>query len=221
MSLLQLRPRVQANVRDSAGVLADSADYNRALIDAVQRYSRVRPRRVVADIEGDGGFDYPLPAQWSPRASRITSVEYPAGERLPRYVDRLDWTVYAVPDGEMIRFFAHMPQAGETIRVSFRAPHTISESATTVPAADHDVIVLLASAAACEQLASHYSNSGDSTIMADSVDHQSKARDFAMRAKRFHALADDLIPEDIGEVSAAGGTTSWGGHADLMTHPRR
>lgn len=222
MSLSLFRPKVKLLVRDGAAVLADPADYDFSLQEAVKRYSRTKPRVVVEDIAGSGAFDYALPASWSDEMSRVRSVEYPAGDREPHLVDALDWQLYRAPAGTQLRFLSATPIAGETIRLTFSALHSVAEASTTVPAADHDVVVYLAAAIACEQLSSHYSNAGDSTILADSVDHKSKATEYALRAKRFMGLANELLPvKTQGEIRAAGGETSWGDEAALLTHPHR
>ncbi len=222
MSFAVLRPQVKAYVRDGSGVLLDP-DYDALIRDAVSRYSRAKPRLVVADLIGPGGFDYPLPDDWSDEWSELRSVEYPVGEREPVYVDRLDRVLYRSPDGMVLRFKAVTPRAGELIRLTFTGLHSIAEGFTTIPPGDHDVVTLLASALGCEQLASHYTNAGDTSLQLDTVDHRSKGSEYAHRAKRFRDLAREQLPAlpEEGQVSAAGGETSWGDFASLLTHPHR
>ena len=212
---------VERLVRDGAGVLGP-ADHDQYLQDAAKRLSRVEPRRVVADVAGDGSYDYTLPDPYDPSFSEVIEVEYPAGQRDPSIVDRLDWTVYRTPSGPALRFRADTPAVGETIRVTFTALHTIEPDATSVPSARQDAVVLLAAAIACESLSAHYSNTGDSMIQADSVDHKSKAAEYASRAKRFMKMADELLPvAEQGEVRGAGGQTSLADDQPFLTHPRR
>lgn len=217
MDLITYRANVSRHIRDAAGVLG-TADLDFAVAEAAKRYSRVRPREVVADVPGDGGFDYALPAPYDPEFSRVLQVEYPAGAREPHYVDRLDWTLYKAPAGTVLRFERDTPQVGETVRVTFTALHTPD----SVPAAHTDVVTLIAAALACEQLASHYTNASDSTVLADSVDHKSKAAEYAQRAQRFWRLANELLPiPEQGAVQAAGGQTSIGEEIPLLTHRQR
>ncbi|MGH7459836.1 MAG: hypothetical protein ACREMA_02260 [Longimicrobiales bacterium] len=217
-----VRPNVGKLIQDGAGVLKP-ADVDFHIGEAVNRYSRAMPRLVVADVAGTGAFDYALPAPWSDLFSAIAFVEYPAGQREPTFVDRLDWTLYRLPASLVLRFLTDTPKVGETIRLTFTAPHTMVENSTTVPASDFPVINALAAALCCESLASHYSNVGDNTIAADSVDHRSKAQEYAARAKRFMALADGLLPQlkQDCEVRAAGAATSWGEGEGFLTHPER
>lgn len=210
MSLALLRPRVAANVRDGSGVLAQVVDadtgadgYTQALQAAVDRYSRARPRRVVADLPGMGSYDLALPATWAADWSTPVSVEYPAGERVPRMLTRAQWMVYATPAGPVLRFVEETPQVGETARIQFNGLHLIDDDSTTVPAGDLNAVVQLASGFACLQLAAHYANIGDDTLGADSVDHKSKAAEYRAMASSYRKEGEQLLPAaEMGTVKA-------------------
>ena len=59
-------------------------------------------------------------------------------------------------------------------------------------------------------------------VLADTVDHKSKASEYASRAQRFMRMANELLPlREQGEIAAAGGETSWGDQVGLLTHPQR
>jgi len=220
-NLSEFQAAVERHVQDDANVL-DAADYQQHLEDAARRLSRIEPREVVLDIAGDGGFDYALPAPFDPDFSRVLQVEYPAGRREPEYVDHLDWTLYTDPAGTALRFRYASPAAAEVIRVTVTASHEITAVSTTVPVARQDAVVLIGAALSCEAIASHYSNTGDATILADSVDHKSKAGDYAKRAKRYMELATELLPVAVqGEVQAGSGTTSLAESRNFLTHPER
>src|SRR5687767_13500849 len=125
MNLATFRASVAQLIRDAAGVL-QQADLDFAIGEAVRRYSRVRPRVVVADVVGSGSFDYDLPAGWDVTFSRMQSVEYPAGRREASYVDKLDYSIYNAPASQKLRFLVDTPQAGESVRITFTALHTIT-----------------------------------------------------------------------------------------------
>ncbi len=221
MNTTSFQRGIQRLVKDGAGVL-DGPDYDFYIAEALKRYSKSKPRKPVADIAGDGSYDYDMPSPFDPEFSRVTEVEWPAGRRVKETVDALDWTLYESPTGTKLRFLSSTPGAGTTIRVTFTAMHTVSESSTTVPEVDHDVIHLLGAQLACEALSSHYSNSVDSTILADSVDHKSKASEYAARARRFGKMADELLPApEQGVAGPAGGEISIGESENLLTHPER
>jgi hypothetical protein len=206
VSLTLLRPRVRANVRDTGARLVDPADYDAALQAAVAEYSARRPLERVADVAGDGGYDYPLPDGWP----AVDQVEYPAGDRVPRVLDALDWSVYRLPAGPVLRFASATPGAGESIRLTRRGLHAIDADSTTVPADDFEAVVRLASAVLCEQLASIYSDNTAPAFGADTVDHKSQASEWAARAKRFRTLAAELLPGDAEDgLQPASGTASW------------
>ncbi len=216
------RTAIQALVRDGGSVLVDPDDYDRMLEDALKRLAKAEPRRVVVDVDGDGGFDYVLPAPFDAAFSRVLEVEYPAGQRQRCMVDRLDWELYEAPAGPALRFLVDTPAVGETIRVMHTALHVVDAGSSTVPSAREDAVKLLAAALCCEALSAHYSNSGDALIGADSVDHKSKASEYAARAKRFMKLAEDLLPvEELGEAAAASGFGAIGVDQDFLTHPNR
>lgn len=221
MNLSEFQRAVERLVKDGAEILT-TPDYDFHVSEALKRYSKAKPRRVVADIAGDGSYDYDMPDPYDPDFGRVLEVEWPAGRREPSIVDALDWRLYRSPTGMKLRFRADTPAAGTTIRVTFTALHTVTESTTSVPAADHDVIHLIAAALACEALSSHYANAVDSTILADSVDHKSKASEYAARARRFAKMADELLPvPEQGVPGPAGGVASIGEDEVLLTHPER
>lgn len=213
------RANIGRLIRDDAGILTP-ADLDFAIGEAVKRYSRAKPRVVVADLEGEGNFDLPLPAEYSEGISEVREVEYPVGRRERSLVDRLDWAIYRTPLGLVLRLLEDTPEVGESVRVTFTALHTVGDS-TSVPAGDQDAITLIGASLACEALASHYSTAGDATIAADSVSHGGKASEYAMRAKRFMTMATDLVPlPERGTVAAAGGETSIAGaiQPPFLTH---
>lgn len=221
MDLATFRSKVERLIKDGGAVL-DVDDLDFAIGEAVRRYSRVKPLKVVADIAGSGAFDYDLPEPFDPQFSVLELVEYPAGEREPVYVDPLDRTLYESPAGTKLRFLADAPPVGATIRVTFSAMHTVTGTATSIPSVHFDVIHLIGASLACEALASHYSNVGDSTLRADSVDHKSKASEYAQRAKRFMSMADQLLPiSEQGKPRAASAQDTLAEDRPWLTHPTR
>ena len=205
MSLALLRPRVIGNVRDTSAILANPADYDTALRAAVDRYSKARPLELVADLVGTGSYDLVLPDAWQASWSEPRQVEYPVGERKPQLVPPSERAIYTTPDGPVLRLLCSTPGAGELVRLTYTVLHSIEENATTVPVADHNAVVLIASALACEQIASRYANKGSSTLKLDGVDQKSQSAEFAGRARQFMRLGEELLPvQPIGEVKAAG-----------------
>jgi len=205
----------------------------KAIQMALKRYSKDRPLVVVEDVDGDGGFDYDVAdlASWSDGFSVIQTVEYPVDDDSPE-PNRLQddaWTIYQTPDGIFLRFIENTPSAAEDFRLVYTALHgfTGGEDSidSTVKAFDEEAVQALAAAVFCELLASYYAQTADSTISADSVDHSSRAREYAARARAYRGLYFEHLGIKPGEVAADSVTAdtdltpSWQG--DKLTHRRR
>jgi hypothetical protein len=112
------------------------------------------------------------------------------------------------------------------LRVSYTVRHQLDGSADTVPDQDREAVACWAAALLLDQLAAKFSGDRLSTIPADSVDHQSKGRDYAARAaalrKRYTAALgvnpDRLAP--AGVVVATRPKNSLG-ETQRLTHPGR
>jgi hypothetical protein len=222
VSKATLRGKVRKYVRDTAGVLLDP-DYDGHLEDAVAKYSRHRPRVLVRDLVAGGSFDVPLPEEWEEDFSELREVEHPVGERVPNLRDRREFRVYAAPEGSALRFLEGEPGAGEVVRVTITAPHSITEDATSVRRTDLDTLVYLAAGLACMALAARYASTNDPTILADSVDYQSKSSEFAKRGKEYMGMVARELPELVSEIGTAvkpaAAETSFENVLSYLTHP--
>lgn len=197
-----------------------------AISQAVKEHSRHRPQIVVEDFDGDGGFDYAISgfASWSDGFSVIKSVEYPVDDidETPDILDDDGWMLYKKPAGNYLRFKEDKPTADEAFRVSYTALHTCTDSACTIEAFDEEAVQALASGFFCDMLATFYAQNQDSTISADSIDHTSKSRDYAARAKSYRKIYFDHLGIKEGQAPAASVTRdqdlkgSWG--SDKLTH---
>lgn len=205
------------------------ADKILAINMAVKSHSRHRPLIVVEDETGNGGFDYALTllASWADGFSVITQVEYPVDDtdETPDILQDDEWMIYAKPSGEVLRFKEDKPLATESFRVTYTALHTCTDDACTVKGFDNEAVQALAAAYFCEMLATYYAQAGDSTIGADSVDHKSKAAEYAARARAYKKFYYDHIGAKEGETPAASVTydqdkdASWA--SDKLTHKQK
>ena len=232
----QFNAKVVARLQDPDELIT-SAQRDDAVQQALRTYNTHRPRTVTDDLAGADTFDYDLPESWDTTFSSLTQVEYPADQREPQYVDAEDYLLYTTADATQLRFLVDLPRTGETIRLTFTAPHVIDDATSTVPANDADAVADLAASLCCEWLSSRFSQQGEPTLGADSADHTSKARDFALRARAFRmAYYRHLgLPYKEGDtgggaaastpVAPASATRSW--HTELstgdprLTHRRR
>lgn len=181
MSLYDL---TKAAVKDDSGRLLDPTDYDAAVVQALKRYSAARPRLVCEDLAGSGEHDLALPAGWCEGFSTLVSIEYPVGNVPETLLNGDDWILYQSPAGFKLRLIDAVPTATETVRVLYSVLH----SEATVPVADTEAVANLAASLCLRQLAAGYGNAGDSTIQADSVNHQSKTDEYRRLADSFEKL---------------------------------
>lgn len=209
-------------VRDEAGKLAP-ADIEGALTMAVARYSKDRPRTVVADATVSG-VTLPLPDAWLDGFSELLAVEYPIGHMPP--------AMHAA--GELVEVYHSIQGAvlvvpamreGETCRLSYKAPHQLDDIVDTVPAMDAEPLACWAAAILCDQLANAWSNAGDATIQADASDHRSRASEFASRARDLRKRYSNDLGVDQRRAESAGVVVnldlSASNGRDRLTHPNR
>ena len=205
------------------------ADKILAISMAVKVHSRHKPRVVVEDESGAAAFDYALSllASWADGFSSIKSVEYPVDDddETPDILPDDEWAIYEKPAGKYLRFLAATPAATESFRVTYTALHTCTDVACTVDDFDDEAVQALAAAYFCGMLATYYAQSTDSTIAADSVQHGSRSRDYAARAKSYRKLYFDHLGIEEGKTPAASVTRdqdikgSWA--ADKLTHRQK
>lgn len=208
------------------GIPLSEADKILAINLAMKAHSKRRPRVIVEDETGDGGFDYAITGleHWSDGFSVVKSVEYPVDDddETPELLQDDEWMIYEKPSGKVLRFKEDSPTASESFRVVYTALHTCTTSACTVKDFDEEPAQALAAAYFCDMLATYFAQSGDSTMGADSVDHKSKAKEYAARAKAYRKIYFDHLGIAEGKTPAASITmdqdkdASWAG--DNLTH---
>ena len=210
-------------VRDDAGKLT-SADRDLAIGAAVVRYSKDRPRTRVSDITAPGGHYLPLPNGWEDGFSSLGGLEYPVGDMPPEYLETGSWGMYHTPSGMQIMVRDALP-VNATVRAGFTARHVLTDALDTLPDTSREAVCSYAAAILLDQLASLYSGDSDSTIQADSVNHQSKASEFAARARALRKRYFDDLGIDPRRNVAAGAVANLhlndSRGRDRLTHPRK
>lgn len=224
MALSDYQILVPKLVRDTAGRLAVE-DIDDAVGLAVTRYSKDRPRRVVADLNiAVGGNIISLPAGFDADFSAIVSLEYPVGQVPPAFIGADQYELYPTPLAVQLMLYLPVPD-GAVLRLTYTARHVVSVSEDTIPPGDLEPVASWAAAICCEQIASYYANNSEPTIQADRTDQQSPAREYARRAKELRQrYLSELGVEDT-KNSAAGETVNWNLSnslgRDRLTHPNR
>lgn len=214
---------VAAAVRDDATKL-QSGEISSAIAQAVARYSKDRPRTKVEDVTAPGGNLLPLPNAWEADFSQLSSLEYPIGNVPPDIIGAGGWAMYTTPSALKIQV-ASAIHANAAVRATYTIAHVLSTTVDTIPVGDRESVSSYAAAMLCDQLASLYSNDQDSTIKADSVQHTSKASEFAKRAKVLRQRYFDDLGIDTKRNVAAGAVVNLDMASsvgrDRITHPRR
>lgn len=185
MSLAAVQAIVDDLVRDTDQVIVSLAR-DTAIANALLRYSVDAPRRVVEDVNVDAGGNLPLPTSWA-EGSTLIQAEYPIGERPRTFIAPSSIEESATPTGTLLVLVSHI-DTGESVRVTYTAPHVLDATTDSVPARHQRALAALAASDLCGQLAAHYANEGAPTIGADTVDHQGKT-------ERWRARARDLAQE--------------------------
>lgn len=182
--ILEKVPGVSTDYLTSAQVAAN-------LLQALKEYSRYVPAILVKDIVGDGSYEYTLPAGWVSDFSVIQSVEYPAGisqDPADALLQPEKYGIYKNATTSKLRFYDTSPAAGNTARVTFTVPHSVTTDVSTVFANDFDAVCAIAAGFCCFDLARRFAQDQDSMISADSVDRRTKS-------DRYQSLGKSLVGE--------------------------
>lgn len=205
VALADYQTLVDSLVRDASGTLT-SMDRDRAIELARLRISADAPRELVKDVTwvADGYFG-PLPDGWADGAW-IKSAEYPVG-RQP--LELVELAVYADGAAQQLMAGDTLP-AGSVVRVVFSAPHLLSTGVDTIPAECREAVGSYAAYLLCRQLATHYSGERDASIGADASNTESRARNYAARAKEYRAAYYAGIGKADPQLMSAGGSSGTG-----------
>lgn len=164
---------------------------------AVVRYSTDRPQMKVVDVAAAGGNALALPGTWEAGFSQLMAVEYPIGDNPPSWLDRETYRLYTKTDGtQEIRFDDALPVAQMRLSFTIKQALVAAPAADTVPIADREAVCAYAASLLCHQLAALYSNTQDSTIQADAVRYDSKARERRSQAAAYRKQYLDHLGVD-------------------------
>lgn len=218
-------------LKDAEGIIT-SAERELALHEAVKDLSRFRPRILVGDIVGNGTKLYSLPAAWVVDVSSMESVEFPTGTDPLTYLEDTDWTLYRSSSTVVqLRLTVDTPNASQTMRLTFTAPHTLGNTpaTTTLTTQDEEPVLNKAASLACTWLAAYYAQQGQASLAADVTNHESKSRQYRDLARDFQQLYDQALginsKDGMAPLQAASAVLDWDMSypwgEDRLTHPRR
>ena len=204
----------------------EEADFADLVNAALTRYSKDRPLVSFADFAGDGEtFDFPLPPDWDNSLSFIRAVEYPQGKRIPTYLLKSAWIIYAKgTPAARFRLMYFVPQRGETLRLFYTIKHTADDARASVPENDLTAVAWLAAAEGCHMLARRFAQSSTPTLAADSVDYQGKSGEYTRLGRELERKYQNHLGRKEGEVAGpAGASLDWDallslGRGEYFTH---
>ena len=218
----EIQQLVAGHIQDAAGKL--STDELKAAIEEALggRYSKDRPRKEVSDLPGTGAqyeWDLATVAGWQDGFSQIVAIEYPQGQRPPALLENDDWEIYDSPTARSLRFRFALA-SGKVARVTFTAPH--AADASSMPEADFYAIGALAASLAARKLAAVYTQIGDSSLSADTVNYRTKSQEYMALGKRLEQDYANLLGTDPERSApAASRTAAWLGDTaggERLTH---
>jgi hypothetical protein len=190
-------------VTDTSGtVSADMRD--RAIAQAGMQYSKDVGREVVNDITWPtAGVFAPAPADWDERAW-VRSAEYPVGQTP---VSKLFVQAYRSPTGWMLES-ADALSAGAVVRLTYSTVHLLDAVTDTIPAHHRHAVAAWAASVLCVQLATFWSGQREPMLGADVSQTETRAREFAARAKEYRsAYYVGIERPDPYKSSATGGAS--------------
>jgi hypothetical protein len=230
-TLDQFQAQRDVVLRDGAAKLP-SGDRDALLQQAIlQRYSKDRPRELVSDQTGNGTSLLAMPQTTSnpPEVfedgfSVLLRIEFPIGIIPPSLILEEDFQQYRSPSGLQVMLLGTTPSVSDQVRIGWTARH--KSDGSTVPDVDFEAVCDWAASLCYEALAGIYAQTGDPTIMADSVNYRTKSQEYTglakAAAKRYFnhmgISADDKNPEVEAAIATGSLHEVLGVGLDRLTH---
>jgi hypothetical protein len=221
VALNEWLPIVAKKLRDTTGKLVLDVDLARSVTEAVNSYSKLRPRDAVASITGTGtAYLFDLPEDYEDGFSSVRFIEYPTGKQVPEFLDEGEFAVRRQLNGTSVKgsvklhIFSPMIASAKSAYVTYRARHVVRGGDDTVPLIDREAVCGLAAAFAARELAAYYSQTSESTIAADAVSYRTKGQEYIALAKELedayvrHMAGSPLaasVSRDVEDLTLAGG----------------
>jgi len=221
--LLDFQQLVASLARDDSGKITP-VDRDSAIALAVDRYSVDRPRTLVEDVTSAAGNMLPLPASWEADFSSLMSLEWPIGEAPPSLIANDAFQLYDSPTGTEIMLSGAL-NANDVVRATFTIRHVVDSTQDTVKTIHREPVASYAASLLLNMLAAEFSGDSDATIQADNVDHNSKAAEYAARARRLNSVYYDALGIPRKKATPASAvvnlTLQNSRGRDRLTHPGR
>lgn len=217
---------IQGRLQEVRGEDAElgAEDLREAVEQAVREHSQFAPQVKVSDIACTDDYDVTLPSDWVKDFSVIESVEYPQGDQDPAYIEPKEWILYQGTSGNpTLRFVSAEVESGETLRLTYVIPHSVTDSATTIPETDFWALANLAASYAARVMAAKYTRTWSPSLDVDVINYRVRAQDWINLAQKCEAIwqVHMGVPEKGGPPPASTQgdwdmTYSWG--RSLLVH---
>lgn len=236
--LRELQSLVDDNMQESAGLIKPDGR-SRAVVAAIDRMSKDKARIITYNITATGDYEYSLPttvgSEWIENFSHIISVEYPADEQDPIYMDPNDYFIYDNGTIQKLRFPNSEPSTGETIRIKFTTKWRCDETASNIEDTEAYPLSCLATSICLRMLAAYFLQTSKASLDIDVIDYNRKSIEATMVADSMENIYRDHIGiPRVGARVQGGGTgavtacsvekdldISFQYGEDFITHPRR
>lgn len=188
MALTDLQSLARRMTRTDEATITGE-DIDAAIRTAVWRYSRDRPRQLVAEIAADGPV-HPLPEGWESGFSALVAIERAdddLGESLPLSSIRVEETV----SGWRMRVDGSV--VASLLRLRYTAPHRVSDEIDTLAEREWEAVAAYAAAHLLEQIAIAKSGDTDPSFGAQMVSRSTPAQEYAARSKQLFARYREMI----------------------------
>lgn len=198
----ELRQLVDEMLRDQQGVI-ESGARDRAIDMALARYDEEMPRRKSAHLTWQAeGVSQQLTDDWN-RYCDLLHAEH-GGRAVAAVVQRS-----APPGREFVLVLPEAVRAGVQVFIIWACPH----EAGSVHPAHRAAVAAYAAHLLAQQLAGYYSSERETAMGGDASRTESRARNWAARARELRALYFAGVgardPMDAPQRPAAGAVASW------------
>lgn len=200
---------------DETPIYLDSADYDQDYLSGGVRYLWL-PNHAPAATETIR-IAYTSLYSWSAGTITTSVSQASHGFSLNDYVyqdDDVNETWLAAGAGSSNLLATH-----QVTTVTDTDNVVVTELCVNVPTVDFFAIVNKAACIVCQALAERFSRASDSLIRADSVNHISKAGEFANRAKEYCKMYDAHIKATGGDSAGDGNVDGYAEFVDLDISP--
>lgn len=169
-----------------------------AIKSGIREYSRKFPAIKTALVAVVGSGYYAVPSGWQDALSRIISVEHPIDQSPPAYLSPKSWRVVRRESTQVIYLD---PNPSASFRLTYTAPHDVTNPAT-IPDDHEGPVGRWAASIAAIEFAAKYAGSVQNNV--DAVNYRSKEQEWRAVSEALRAtVMTELAPYAVAHQRAA------------------